>query len=111
MMMNIREILAKNLKENRRKRSLSQAKLAELADLSTQYVAMIELSRKFPTPETLERLAAAFGIETHELFAVSSTPEGALERLHKEVLTDIERVVGEAVERAIAVKCNDKPSM
>jgi transcriptional regulator with XRE-family HTH domain len=104
-MASIREILAKNLKENRRKHGLSQAKLAESAGLSTQFVAMIELSRKFPTPETLERLAGAFGIETHELFAVPSTPEGALERLHKELLTDIERVVGEAVKRAIAVKC------
>jgi transcriptional regulator with XRE-family HTH domain len=103
-MASIREVLAQNLKKNRRKCGMSQAKLAEMAELSTQYVAMIELSRKFPSSETLERLAAALNIETHELFAVSPTPEGTLERLHQAVLTDIKRVVGEAVERAIAEK-------
>jgi hypothetical protein len=29
----------------------------------------------------------------------------ALERLHQAILADVERVVGEAVERAIAEKC------
>jgi transcriptional regulator with XRE-family HTH domain len=101
-MASIREILAKNLKENRRRLGISQEKLAERADLSTQYVAMIELSRKFPSSETLERMAAALGIEAHELFAVPPAPEGALERLHQAVLTDIERVVGAAVEKAVA---------
>jgi transcriptional regulator with XRE-family HTH domain len=100
-MISIRETLARNLREYRRERGISQEKLAELADLSTQYVAMIELSRKFPGPESLEQLAAALGIEAHELFTVSPTPEGALERLHQAVLTDIERVVGEAVEKAV----------
>jgi len=102
LMTNIREILATNLRENRRKCGISQAKLAEMADLSTQFVAMIELCRKFPCSETLERMAAALGIEPHELFAVPPAPEGALERLHKAVLTDIERVVGVAVEKAVA---------
>jgi transcriptional regulator with XRE-family HTH domain len=103
-MISIRETLAKNLKEHRRKRGISQEKLAELADISTHFVAMIELSRKFPGPETLERLVAALDIETYELFTVTPTPEGALERLHHAVLTDIERVVGEAIEKALAGK-------
>jgi transcriptional regulator with XRE-family HTH domain len=104
-MTSIREILAKNLKENRRRLGISQEKLAEMADLSTQFVAMIELSRKFPSSETLERMAAALGIEPYELFAVPPAPEKALERLHQAVLTDIDRVVGEAVERALADQC------
>jgi transcriptional regulator with XRE-family HTH domain len=106
-LISIREILAKNMRENRRKCGISQAKLAEMANLSTQFVAMIELCRKFPSSETLERMASALGIEPHELFAVSPTPERALERLHEAVLTDIERVVGEAVERAVTEKCKN----
>ena len=101
---NIREILAKNLRENRQRLNISQPKLAELANLSTHYVASIETSRKFPTPEVLERLAVALGIETHELFTVPASPENALERLHQEVLHDIKQVVGEAVEKAVAEK-------
>ena len=100
-MENLREILAKNLRENRRKLSISQPKLAEMAGLSTHYIAMIELSRKFPTPEVIERLAAALGIAAHELFSVPLSPEGTLEKLHREILTDLRQMVGEAVEKAI----------
>jgi transcriptional regulator with XRE-family HTH domain len=107
-MTKIRDILANNLKENRRKCGISQAKLAEKADISTQYIAMIELSRKFPTPEMLDRIAKALDIEAHELFSVPPGPEEALERLHQEILVDIERVVGEAVERAVAGKCKEQ---
>jgi transcriptional regulator with XRE-family HTH domain len=71
---NLREILAKNLKENRQRLNISQPKLAELAGLSTRYIASIETSRKFPTPDVLERLAKAFGIESHELFIVKPSP-------------------------------------
>jgi transcriptional regulator with XRE-family HTH domain len=103
-MANIREILAQNLKENRRKLGITQPMLAERAGLSTHYLGMIEIGRNFPTADMLERLATALGIETHELFAVPASPENALERLHQEVLQDIKQVVGEAVEKAVAAK-------
>jgi transcriptional regulator with XRE-family HTH domain len=108
-MAGIREVLAANLKEYRRRCGFSQDKLAEQADISSQYLATVETCRKFPTPEVLDRLAAAFGIETHLLFAAPPSPELALERLHKEVvadikavLADIERTVGVSVKKAIA---------
>jgi len=97
----IREILAKNLRENRDRLNMSQPKLAELANLSTHYVASIETLRKFPTPDVIERLAKALGIASHELFLVPTTPEDALERLHYEVITDIKNVVSEAVKTAV----------
>jgi len=104
-MTSIRDILANNLKENRKRCGFSQAKLAEEADTSTQYIAMIEISRKFPTPEMLDRLAEALGIETYELFVVKPSPEDAMERLHNSIISNIEQIVAEAVEKAIAEKC------
>jgi len=104
-MISIRDILANNLKENRKRCGFSQAKLAEEADTSTQYIAMIEISRKFPTPEMLDRLAEALGIETYELFIVKPFLEDAMERLHNTLVDNIERVVAEAVEKALAEKC------
>jgi transcriptional regulator with XRE-family HTH domain len=98
---NIRDILAGNIKENRRKCGFSQEKLAEKAGISTPFVAMIEVSRKFPTPDVLERIAGALNIKTHQLFAVPASPEESMERLHESIVNDIERVVTEAVERAV----------
>jgi transcriptional regulator with XRE-family HTH domain len=103
-MTSIRDILANNLKEHRKRCGFSQAKLAEEADTSTQYIAMIEISRKFPTPEMLDRLAEALGIETYELFVVKPSPEDAMERLHNTLVENIERVVGEAVKKILAEK-------
>jgi transcriptional regulator with XRE-family HTH domain len=100
-MTNLREILANNLKEYRRKSAVSQAKLAEKAGISIQYIAMIELSRQFPTPEVLDRIASALGIEAYQLFAVSPSPDAAMERFHDTLVNNLERVVAEAVKQAL----------
>jgi transcriptional regulator with XRE-family HTH domain len=104
-MANIREILAENLKEYRRRSDFSQDKLAEQADISSQYLATVETCRKFPSPEVLERLASALNIETHLLFEVSITPEEALERLHQSIVTDIKQVVKESIRETLAMEC------
>jgi transcriptional regulator with XRE-family HTH domain len=100
-MTGIREILAKNMKENRQKLGITQSELAELADISTNFVAMIELMHKFPGPETLDRIAAAFGVETSELFSSPVSPEVVLKKLHQEILCDLDQAISEAVYKAI----------
>ena len=103
-MKNIRDILADNLKENRRKCGVSQAKLAEKAGISTQYIAMIELSRQFPTPDVLERIAGALDIEAYELFAVPPSPENAMERLHQDIIKEVREVIVETLGNAFVDK-------
>ena len=103
-MKNIRDILANNLKENRRKCGVSQAALAEKAGISTQYIAMIELSRQFPTPEVLERIAGALDIEAYELFSVPLSPEDAMERLHQDIIKEVREVIVETLGNAFADK-------
>jgi transcriptional regulator with XRE-family HTH domain len=98
---NIRDILANNIKENRRKCGFSQEKLAEKAGISIPFVAMIEVSRKFPTPDVLDRIAGALNIKTYQLFSVPVSPAEAMERLHASIVKDINQVVTEAVERVI----------
>ena len=105
---NIREILAKNLRENRQRLNISQPKLAELANLSTHYIASIETSRKFPTPDVLERLAEALEIKSNELFSVSVSPERAIEELQQKVVKNIDQVVAEAVEKAVSAQYKGK---
>ena len=92
--------MAYNMKENRNRLGLSQARLAERSGLSTQYIAMIELTRKFPTPEMLERIASALEIDPPELFSMQIA-EGQIRKFQKNVLTDIEKAVSSAIMQVI----------
>jgi transcriptional regulator with XRE-family HTH domain len=96
----LRELLAYNMKVNRGRLGLSQAKLAERSGLSTQYIAMIELTRKFPSPEMLEKIAKALEIDPPGLFSMP-TAEGQVRELQKTVLLDLEKAVTEAVAQVI----------
>jgi transcriptional regulator with XRE-family HTH domain len=104
-MMNIKEVLAQNLKENRRRLGITQPELAEWAGLSTQYLAMIEIARKFPTADVLERLAAALGIKPNELFSAAPSPESAMEKLQKSILGNIDTAMEYALDKAIEKRC------
>nr|AGS53528.1 hypothetical protein [uncultured bacterium contig00055] len=93
----IKEILAANIKENRRKKGLTQEKLAELADMSLHYLAMLELGNNFPSGEMLEKLAKALDIQAFQLFYPLATPEGAMLHLEQHILENIERTVKETI--------------
>ena len=95
-MADIRGILANNLREYRRKYGFSQGKLAELACISSQYLATVETCRKFPTPEVLDRLSEALGIETHELFCFAPTPQNELEKLRHEIINEVKKTIKES---------------
>ena len=100
-MLNIREILAANIKENRRKKGFTQEKLAEKANMSLHYLAILELARRFPSGDMLERLAEALEIEPHELFTVAPSPQRELELLRREIQNDIREALGEKLDQSI----------
>ena len=103
-MANIREILAENMRENRRRLGITQSELAEKANISTNFVAMIELKQKFPSPEIMEQIAGALGIDTPMLFAAQVSAEQSLEKLHQAILDNLDQTIGKAVDRAIDEK-------
>jgi transcriptional regulator with XRE-family HTH domain len=88
-MIDIKEIFSGNLRKIRRKKGLTQEKLAEKASMSLQYLALLELSRKFPSGEMLERLANALDIETYELLAVASSANNELELLRNDIIREV----------------------
>jgi len=107
-MKSIKEVLALNLKKNRLKLGLTQEKLSEKANISTHYFAMVELAKKFPSARMLERIATALEIEPHELFYMHSSAEKALIDLQNTVTADLERIIGESVEKVLSAKCKNK---
>ena len=109
-MVKIREILAENMKIHRQKLGITQPELAERANISTNFIGMIEQKRKFPAPEMLDRIAAALEIETPELFATSTSPQVELNKLHEEILANLDRAISKAVFKAIKEQSNNNKS-
>ncbi len=60
--------LGNNLRELRLKKGLTQAKLAELADLDVSYVGFIENNNRNVTAYTVVRFARALNCKVSDLF-------------------------------------------
>ena len=69
--MELRRIVAQNLRRLRQDRGLSQEELADLAGLNRNYVGMIEREENAPTVDTLEELAKALKVRPEELLVLS----------------------------------------
>jgi transcriptional regulator with XRE-family HTH domain len=63
----IRSILAKNLKEQRKKMGLSQERFAEISGLSIQTINDIEGCRKWVSDKTITKLSTALNLECYQL--------------------------------------------
>jgi transcriptional regulator with XRE-family HTH domain len=66
--MTIQELFIDNLKKHRKLKRISQMALAEKCNSAQTYIAEIETGKKFPSPEMIERIAAALEIESWRLF-------------------------------------------
>jgi transcriptional regulator with XRE-family HTH domain len=65
----LRKTLSANIRIWRKKLGISQEKLAELVEVSTQTINDIECCRSWMSDKTMSRLAEALGIEVFQLFA------------------------------------------
>ena len=73
--MTFQELFITNLKDFRKSRKISQAKLAEICESSQAYIAEIEVGKKFPSPDMIEKIAASLGIESYCLFQNNVTTD------------------------------------
>jgi transcriptional regulator with XRE-family HTH domain len=91
-MTSLKAILAFNMKDQRHILGITQAQLAERVNTSTNYIALIETEKRFPTAEMLERIAAALEIDPPALFSTKSYPSpvtGTLAQFQEQVLNDV----------------------
>ena len=95
-MTSLRSVLAFNMKAQRQVLRLTQAQLAEKVNTSTNYIALIESEKKFPTPKMLERIADSLKIDAPALFSTKSYPfqeSGTLAELQERILNDISLII------------------
>jgi transcriptional regulator with XRE-family HTH domain len=83
--MDLRHIFILNLKKFRERERVSQMILAELCDTSTSYIGEIEIGKKFPSIEMIERIAGALKVDAYRLFMEETDEENIStdEFLHK----------------------------
>jgi transcriptional regulator with XRE-family HTH domain len=96
-MTSLRALLAYNMKERRRILGVTQARLAERVSTSTHYIGQIELENKFPTPEMLERIAAALEIDSSQLFSMDSFPSEVIRQFQQGFLSGIELAIADVI--------------
>jgi transcriptional regulator with XRE-family HTH domain len=70
----LRALLGKRIQFYRKQRQLSQAALAEKADISITFLSKIERGLKYPTSDTLSGITNGLGVEVCELFQQDETP-------------------------------------
>lgn len=90
--------IGSKIKENRKRKGLTQVELAEKANLSRSYVADIERDRYNPSVDTLQTIASALGIHPSALLDIPYVAEpGAYYELNqkdeRDIAKDLERIL------------------
>ena len=92
-MTDLRKVLAFNMKHHRKRLGLSQAKLAELVNVSDNHIALIETGKRFPSLNMLVSLAQALEIDVLELFSVEPIKLSANKNIKTAIMADIEQIL------------------
>lgn len=69
----IETILSENIKTLRKKLGWSQEQLAEKTGVSAPYITQIEVGKRTPSLDIVEKLASALGVEYKTLFETSAS--------------------------------------
>ena len=75
-----------------------------MVDCSTSFIGEIEIMRKFPSAENLQKLADSLGLEPHQLF-ISDTrgkefdKQKVLGKLHKELKLKIDKDMDDTIRK------------
>jgi transcriptional regulator with XRE-family HTH domain len=92
-MTDLKKVLAANMKLYRKSLDISQEKLAEMVNISDNYVALIETGKRFPSVKMLERIAKALQKDTVELFSIKYIEQSKKKALRTAILADIEHIL------------------
>ena len=78
--LNLRKILALNIRNARNSLHISQAKLAEYASISVHHMIDIEYCKTWVSDKTLSNIAKALNMEPYELLAPKEARETGKEK-------------------------------
>ncbi len=92
-MTDLRKVLASNMKYYRKVLGISQVKLAEKAQVTDYYIALVETGKRFPSVNILEQIAEALERDTVELFPLKQDNLIKKRALKTKILADIDAIL------------------
>ena len=102
----LRAILGQNLKRYRTFKGLSQAKLAEILDISPNFVSDMETGKRWLSSDTLVNLAQALDVEVHELLMPPKIPQDDISAFIEKYTEKAEAIASDAVIDSLNKLCN-----
>jgi len=66
--MGLQQVFMANLRKHRKQLGFTQEKLAEMCNTDPCYIRQIEIGRRFPSVQYIERIAEALNIAPYRLF-------------------------------------------
>ncbi len=103
--MGIRHIFIQNLKYYRKQAGLTQEKLAEKIEMSTSYIGDMEARERFPSAETIDKIADALGIPVSMLFNERGSPEATQNTFIKTYGTTLQEELSNRILKEIEEVC------
>jgi transcriptional regulator with XRE-family HTH domain len=96
--MTLQETFILNLKKFRKKKGISQMTLAELSGTTGNYIGQIEMGRRIPSFEKIEKIAAALRIASYQLFIEETVVDRTETELNtRDFLLELPRTVREEI--------------
>jgi len=97
-MTDCRQLLAKNMKKYRELSGISQMALAEKVGCSITFIGNIEINRRFPSPNNINRIAKALNVKVSDLFAEQEPESMKKMTSKKELKSKLERLMNKAID-------------
>lgn len=91
--------LASNIKYYRKQLHLSQEKLAEKANASANYIALIENGKYFPSLPMIQQIAKALDVESLDLFDRNALQYQDMEQIKTEIIENITQLVNDIFDK------------
>ena len=99
---NLRKLFSQNIKRYRKMKGLSQEKLAEKIDISSNYLSDIETGKGWVSPFSLVKLANALEIEVFELFKPQEATPKSIKTQVNRYLEDFSASLRVSFDKSIA---------
>jgi len=97
-MKDCRQLLAKNMKKYREILGISQMALAEKIGCSITFIGNIEINRRFPSADNINRIAKALNVKIADLFAESEPESMKKMATKREFKVRLEKAVNRAID-------------